>query len=552
MKQQQTTIDNIDFKDYPTKVLNGEIVSCNYIKLACKRFLSWFDRDDIEFREEKVKHIINFIYKLKHFEGDAANKHFKLEPYQIWIVSQLGWYYKGTDRRVIHNMYLELARKSGKTVLAAAIALYIMIADGEQGAEVEFIANSRKQAGIAFDKCDKFCKGLDPKGKLLKRYRDKIKFPYTNSFLQVLSSDANTQDGWSSSCCICDECHSYENDKMVQVMRSSQGFRKNPLMIYITTAGFNLFGFCYPFRQSCIDILNDTKQDDSFFVAIYTLDAEDDYKDENVWIKANPTLDVTINRNYLREQVNQSINNVSFEIATRTKNFNEWISVNEVDEWIDQTTLSIYGEDIDLNYFKDKEVFGYMGVDLSAVSDLTALSLMIPYEDKFYYKNWYFLPSVCLKKNSNADLYKNFVRNGELIIMEGTVVDYDYVTKKIQEIAEIIPIQLISYDKWNSTEWAIRMTELGMPIQPYSQAISNFSIPSKALERNIKSGNCVIDNNSITKWCFKNVVLKFDWNDNIKPIKATNQQKIDGVIAMIQALGGYLSQTHYSGEIFSI
>lgn len=136
--------------------------------------------------------------------------------------------------------------------------------------------------------------------------------------------------------------------------------------------------------------------------------------------------------------------------------------------------------------------------------------------------------------------------------MDGNVVDYDFVTKKIQEIADIIPIQLITYDKWNSTEWAIRMNELGMPLQSYSQSISNFSIPSKALERNIKKGNIILDDNSMNKWCFNNVVLKFDWNDNIKPIKGNSQKKIDGVIAMIQALGGFLSQTHYNGEIFSI
>lgn len=542
---------NIDYKEYATMVLNGSIPSCSYIKLACKRFLDWFDRDDIEFRKDKVDHIVRFISKLKLF--DCNNKPFKLEPFQVWIVSQLGWYYKGTDRRVIHNMWVELSRKNGKTELASAIALYIMIADmSDSSSEVEFVANSRKQAGIAFEKATQLCRSIDSKGKLLKYYRDKVKFPYTNSFLQVLSSDANTQDGWSSSLTVFDEVHSYKDDKMVQVMRSSQGFRKNPLILYITTAGFNLYGFAYPYRCNCIDILNGIKNDDSTFIAIYTLDVDDDYHNEDCWIKANPNLGVTISKEYLREQVAQCDNNVSFEVATRTKNFNEWLSENEIDEWVDQSTINTISQPIDLNFFKDKEVYGYMGVDLSAVSDLTALSLMIPYEDKFYFKNWYFLPSNCLKKNSNAELYRNFRRKGELIIMEGNVVDYDYVTKKIQEVANIIPIQLISYDKWNSTEWAIRMTELGMPIAPYSQAISNFSIPSKALERNIKSGKVIIDTNSINGWCFSNVVLKFDWNDNIKPVKATNQNKIDGVIAMIQALGGYLNTTHYNGEIFTI
>ena len=536
------------YTDYANKVVNGEITACNYIKLACQKYLNWLKREDIEFKSEKVDKVVNFCQKLKHFTGRFNNKPFILEPFQKWMVYNIfGFYYKGTEERVIKNIWIELARKNGKSFFAAALALYALIGDGEANSEVEFIANSRKQAQICFDMCRNVVDKLDPKHKYFKSYRDKIKFDKTKSFLQVLSSDSGNNDGWNSYCFIADEVHAYPDSKMFDVMKSSQGMRDNPLAISITTAGLNLFSFAYTQRKTNIEVLYGKKEDDSQFTAIYTLDDDDDFRDESVWIKANPNLGVTVKVQYLREQVQQAKNNTALEISTRTKNFNQWLASSDI--WISNDILLEHSQKVLLEDYRDQDIVAYVGVDLSSVSDLTSVSVMLPTEKKIIFKTYYYLPQSALDNNSNAEQYRIWHNQGLLTLTQGNVVDYSYIINDIMRINEIIPIQLIAYDRYNATQWSIEMTELGMPMQPFAQSMMNFTIPTKTLERNIKMGNVIIDDNEMTRWCFGNVVLKTDWNDNVRPTKEENQQKIDGVISMLQALGGYLSIPQYNNEI---
>lgn len=532
------------YKDYALKVVNGEIVAGLYIKLACKRYLEWFDKYD--FRPEKVNKVLNFISKLKHFTGTHNGNQFILLPYQEWIIYNVfGFYYKGTDRRVINYMYCELARKNGKTALIAAICLYMLIADGENGSEVELVANSAKQAKICFDMCSNFLSTIDPKGKYFKRYRDKIKFDTTKSFLQVLSSDAGGNDGYNSYCFCLDEAHEQPDSRLWDVMVSSQGMRQNSLGIIITTAGFNKFGFCYSYRNTCIQILNQVVEDDSQFAAIFTIDEDDDWADENCWVKANPSLGTTVLPTYLEQQVKKAKNNTSLEVGIRTKNFNQWVSSQDI--WISNDCLLQNTEKVELEKFKGQ--FAYVGVDLAAVSDLTAVSIMIPYEDKFYFKTHYYLPNSCLHDNSNSELYKDWKRKGYLTITDGNVCDYDYILRDLLKANQIVVLNKIGYDSYNATQWAISATEQSLPLEPFSQALWNFNRPTKEFERLIKSGKIIIDNNEITRWCFSNVSLKSDHNDNIKPVKTESQQKIDGVIAMIEALGTYLTVPHFDNSI---
>lgn len=534
------------YTDYALDVLNDRIIACKYIKLACERYLSWLSREDLEFKGAKADKVINFCQHLKHFTGRFNGKPFILEAWQKFIIYNIyGFYYKGTDERVIKNVYIEVARKNGKTFFASALCLYALIADGENNSEVELIANSKKQAQICFDMCSNIVGKLDPKRKWFKAYRDKIKFDKTKSFLQVLSSDSGNNDGWNSYFYCADEVHAYPDSKMYDVMKSSQGMRDNPIALAITTAGFNLFSFCYQMRQTNIDVLYGVKQDDSQFTAIYTLDEDDDWQDEKNWIKANPNLNVTVKPQYLREQIQQAKNNSSLEVSIRTKNFNQWLATSDV--WIGNDLLLECSKPININDYSD--CIGYIGVDLAAVSDLTAVSLMIPTQDKFLYKTWYYLPQSALSNNSNAELYKKWQRLGLLTITNGNVTDYDAITTDIMKIGELVNIQSIAYDTWNSTSWAIQMTELNQPLEPYSQSLGNFNRPTKEIERLIKSDKVIIDDNEITRYCFGNVVLKQDWNDNVKPTKADPLQKIDGVIAMIEALGIYLTKIHYDNII---
>lgn len=535
------------YTDYANKVVSGEIVACQYIKLACQRYLDWFNK--YEFRTDAVDRVVNFISKLRHFTGKHNGKPFVLLDYQYWIICNIfGFYHPNTNRRVINYLYIELARKQGKTALAAAIALYMLIADGENGSEVEMVANSAKQAKICFDLASNFLSSIDKKGKYFKRYRDKIKFDKTKSFLQVLSSDASGNDGYNSYCFILDECHEQKDSKLWDVMVSSQGMRENSLGIIITTAGFNKFGFCYGYRQSCIDILYGLKENDSQFAAIYTIDDSDDWADCSVWKKANPSLGHTVFESYLEQQVVNAKANTSLEVGTRTKNFNQWVS--SADIWINNDLLLKCSEQLDMRTFEG--CTAYIGVDLAAVSDLTAVSCMIPYNDKLYFKTWYYLPQSCLTDNSNCEHYKEWKRKGLLTITPGNVTDYDYVLRDIMKLSETVYIDKIAYDSYNATQWAISATEQGLPLEPYSQALWSFNKPTKELERLIRMDKVIIDNNEITRWCFSNVTLKTDHNENIKPVKTEAQQKIDGVISMIEALGIYLNTPQYNNIITAV
>lgn len=538
---------NEKYKEYAQQVVNGEITACLYIKQACKRYLEWFNKYD--FRPEKADRVVNFIKNLRHFTGKHNGKPFVLLPYQKWIIYNIfGFYYPNTNRRVINYCYMELARKQGKTALAAAICLYMLIADGENGSEVELVANSAKQAKICFDMSSNFLQSIDKKGKHFKRYRDNIKFDKTKSVLQVLSSDASGNDGYNSYCFVLDECHEQKDSKLWDVMCSSQGMRENSLGIIITTAGFNKFGFCYGYRSTCLEILSGVKEDDSQFAAIFTLDAEDDWHDSSTWIKANPSLGHTVFESYLEQQVKKATNNSTLEVGTRTKNFNQWVSNSDI--WLHNDLLLQYTQDLKLEDFKGEQCF--IGVDLAAVSDLTALSFMIPKNDKLYFITKYYLPNSALYDNSNAELYKEWKRKGYLTITDGNVTDYDYILRDILKANNEVFIYKIAYDSYNATQWAIDATTEGLPLEPYSQALWSFNRPTKELERLIKSGKVIIDNNEITRWCFSNVTLKSDHNENVKPVKGGDMQKIDGVISMIEALGIYLNTPIYNNIITAV
>lgn len=535
------------YTEYAHKVLNGEIVASIYVKLACERFFKWFDKEDFEFKPKKVDKVVNFLSKLKHYQGKSNGQPFILTDWQFFIVENIfGWYYKGTHKRVIKNVYIEVGRKSGKSTLLAGIALYALIADGENAAEIDCVANTRQQARQLFEYASELSKSLDRKEKYIKRYRNQINFPVKQSKLQVLSSDAKRLDGFNSSLFVEDELHAAVNSQLYDVLKSSQVMRENPLAVCITSAGFNKFSFCYQMRTTCIEILYGKKEDFSQFSAIYSIDEGDDWADPKVWKKSNPNLGITVTEESLQEQVTQAKNNPSLEVGVRTKNFGEWVSTQDI--WINNNTLLESTDTVDLDNFKDE--YAYVGVDLAAVSDLTAVSVMIPKEDKYYFKSKYYLPASALADNSNAEMYKEWKRRGLLTITDGNVTDYDYILNDLLKTNEKVYIRSIAYDSYNATQWAISATEQGLPLEPFSQSLGSFNKPTKELERLIRSGKVVIDNNEITRFCFANVVLKFDYCDNIKPTKATNQNKIDGVISMIQALGAFLKDPNSGGGGF--
>ena len=544
------------YVDYVKGVLDGSIVACEYIKLACQRTIDFDNRDDMYFDEEDVTRRINFIWKMRHSTGEHNRQHFKLLPWQLWLISQIfGWKWKDTGYRVTRKVFLMISRKNGKTAICSALSLAAMVGDAQSGQEIDIIANNSKQAGFCFDQIKNYAESVDPLRKIFQTYRSEIRVPYFKSKIQVLSSESMGLDGWNSSVVIFDEFHAQKNWDLYNVMKSSQAAREQPLMIVLTTAGF-LIGEAYPCYstwETCIDILRKDKQDDAYFSAIYQLDEGDDWQDEECWIKCSPSLDQTVFRQFMREELTAAKNNVSLENGIRTKTLNEWRQSENV--WLPYDLLKSNMQPMTVEEMSNlpNVSYAYIGVDLSAVSDLTALSLMVESEGKFYFKSWAFVPEDCLLSGQNAMRYRDWQKMGYIDVTDGNVQDYDYILSKIREIDRIIPIAGVYYDQWNAVQFAVNATNIGLPMYPYSQALGNFNRPTKMFELLLKKGDIVMDYNTMVLWCFANSTLKYDFNDNCKPIKAdTKNGKIDTVIAMLQALGGYYLDNNFTQDLTAV
>lgn len=536
--------------DYPTKVLNGQIVAGLYIKQACQRFFDWLERPDLLFCPDRAEKVIKFISKFKHYKGKTAKQPFILSDWQEFIIYFIyGFYWKANpDKRVIRNVYLECARKQGKSMFIAALSLYHLLGDGEPSAECYIVANSAKQADNLYTMSRTLATQLDPKQRFIKSYRDSLKFAPTKSLLRTLSFNPTAADGFNASFVVTDEYHAAPNSQMYDVMKSSQLQRLNPLNIVITTAGHNLFSPCYEMRNTCIDILAGVKSDDTQAAFIYELDETDEWDNADNYIKSNPNLYVTIDPDDITAEVNRAKNNEGTKAEVMTKTLNIWLQSAET--WIGADIVNRASKPVDLKEYSGMTC--YVGVDLAAVSDLTAVSVLIPTDNKFVFKTWYFLPSDTLKSGVNSQSYLRYKRNGQLNVTPGNVTDYDYILNKIMSLQTDYNLYIagIYYDSWNATQFAINATAQGLPMFPYSQSIGSFNKPTKEFERLIKSDRVTIDNNDITRWCLSNVALKTDWNDNAKPVKSgADSEKIDGVIAILQALAGYLTTVQWDNTI---
>ena len=541
-----------DYLTYAEDVVSGKVISCQWVKLACQRFLNDIKSGDYYVDELKYRTVNSFISVLKHYSSGSAGEQFVLEPWQKFLVTNIFCLYRSdTKKRKYTQAHISVSRKNGKTSLAAVLGLFALIADGEPAASVIMAANSREQARIDFDAASAWARQLDPRRKSLKVLRNEIVFEKNNAKLKVISADATKLDGSNDSFIVVDELHEAPDSKLYDVLRSGQGFRQQPMIMSITTAGFRIGGFCNLFEDYCKEVLQGVKQDDSLFALLYTLDEGDDWTDPSVYPKSNPNLGITVNRDWLMAQVNQAKNSPSSEVGVRTKNLNQWVSSSNV--WIPEHIIKNSMKKLDMSEFRnDNRYIVYMGFDLAAVSDLTAFTIMLvdPDEEKYYFKTWYYLPKRALDGKYNSELYKMWSQKGYLTLTDSETTDYAYIKNDILYWYNNLEVQLVSYDSWNATSLVNDLIKEGLPMQSYSQSIGNFNRPTKELERLILSDKVVIDNNPITRFCFDSVELKVDINGNAKPCGDHEKKKIDGVISMLNCLGGYLNTIYGNTEAF--
>lgn len=531
--------------EYCNDIETGKINSCLEIKQAVQRFQNDLKRTDIYFDSVKAKKAVTFIQHLKHSSGNYNNQNFILEKWQLFFVANIfGWINTHTNLRRFTDVYLEVARKNGKSALASAIALYCLVMDGEAQAQIVMAANSKKQVKKAMYKATEgFCNKLDATQKYLKVYRDEVKF-YDNEII-LLSSDTTKVDGLNISCACIDEAHEMKTTQMFDICKSSMGNRKQPLFIITTTAGFNKKYPVYNIRKTCKEILEGVKNDDSQFCLIFTLDSNDNWKDKTNWIKSNPNLNITVSQSFLQSEINKAINNVSLETGVLTKNLNIWCDT--IITWIPSNIIQRSMQPLSFNDIPTNATL-YVGVDLSSNKDLTAVTYFWINNNKHHFKTQYYLPKESLNSAADKEYYKTQAKKGNIKLIDGEVVNYDIIVEDIININKQHYITKILYDTWNASQFVLRCKENFLPLEPFSQTIANFNRPTLNFERIIYNNEVVIDNNEITIWMFNNVHLRQDSNGNVKPSKENKQNKIDGVISMLMCEGYYLitPQTNFT------
>ena len=535
---------------YCQDIQDNIIPACRETKQACYRFFYYVVNPNYYYDEDAVDTVISFINTLELTEQATPTK-FILEPWETFIIASIyGFYNKKTKERVINYVYIELAKKNGKSQLVVALALYdfLFVTDSQ----VVIAANSLRQAkDVDFKKAKQFCEQLDKKQKYLVHYYNSIKFKFNE--LLTVASDSSKLDGLNPNMAIIDEFHEANNGNLYNNLKSAMASRDNPLLLVITTAGFNRESFCYSLRSYCKAVLDGTIKDDSQFSIIYTIDEEDLDNIDNIDVqrKANPNLGISVKYKAIANEVNKAKNNNIERNGILVKHFNMWLKSNTLEDWIEEKYIIDAMQTLDIeNDIKFKNVECYVGVDLSTVSDLSSVTYLFKIDDIYYFKSFPYLPDYQINKSVNCEIYKQAISNNQLIVTPGNVIDYDYIANNIIEKNKKNEIIKIGYDKWNSTQWVINMTEAGFNMQPYSQMNGNLNKPIKEFERLLKSNKIIIDKNILTKWCFSNIIIKPDKKGNYAFDKSNNNKKIDIVASMINALGCYLDSPHMGTNVW--
>ena len=544
---------------YAHDVITGNITTSKWIKLACQRHLDdlkdghkrglWFDEQDAD-------RFIQFFERfLHHSKGKWAGQPFTLLPWQQFAVANIfGWKRDDGSRR-FSTFYCQVARKNGKTQLLAGIGLAMLDFDGEEASEVVWGATKRDQARICHDEATRMVRSSPHLKKRIKILRNNLAVPSSNSKAEPLSSDAKSADGLNVHCAVLDEFHAHKDADLLNVLKSATGARTSPLIAIITTAGFNINSPCFHMMKSTCDLLEGKTEDDSLFALIYTLDEDDDFTDPEVWIKANPSLDVTLPSTYLEKELTQSQNyGGSMLVNFRTKHMNEWVSSSAT--WIADEVVMANQQEIQ----PDPTEPCWGGLDLASVSDITALSLVWKMQGGGYLtRSWFWIPEDTVHKRIQATgsrIYQEFSELPNVFITEGNVTDYDSIRRFItgfhivdgqvkhdpDPLASQSNIQSIAFDRFNSSQCVINLASDGLSMKPYGQGFVSMSTPSKSVERLMSEGKIQHGCDPVLRWMFGNVVLRTDPSGNIKPDKEKSGDKIDGVISLIMALGQELTE----------
>lgn len=522
--------------------MSGKIVSNRLTKLMVERHIKdlqhglerglWFD-------EEKGNGAINFFEEiLKHSQGKWANTAFILEDFQafrMWCL--FGWQSSTTGGRRFKKSYVEIPRKNGKSTEAAGAALLAYTMDGESGAQIYAAATKKDQARIVFREAQNMVKSSQDLQEVLKVYAHSIVEKDGAGYFHCLSSDTKSMDGLNIHCATVDELHAHSNRDIMDLIETATSARVQPLIYAITTAGSNRNSICYEHHELVTKVLEGSLVDDSLFGAIYSIDENDDWHDQESWFKANPNLGVSKSLQYMKEQFEKAVNNPTNVNTFLRLDLNVW--TDSVTRWVTDDLWMKGAKEINIDKLKGRKC--WIGVDLASVSDTTALAILFEPDENgeqcVLFKCY--LPESTLYTGTRAQFhnYHFWARDGFLTMTKGATTDYKKVIADLLELKELYNVQLVGIDRWNSSNFYNELYDLGFDCVGFGQGYKSQTPAINGLEGLLLENKLIHGGNPVARWQCGNAMLDNDAAGNKKFNKKKSTEKIDLMAALSTAVG---------------
>jgi phage terminase large subunit-like protein len=482
---------------------------------------------------------ITLINQLTHTKGPFAGQPFNLRKWQINdIVAPI--FRTGQDgRRIYRQVLLMLPRKNGKTEIAAALAIYFLLFDGEIGGEVYSAAADKDQAAIVFNvaaqmlrnepELEAQCEIVDSQKRIVHRK--------SGSFYRAISAEAYSKHGFNASVVIYDELHAAPNRELWDVLATSQGARSQPLLIAISTAGFDRHSILWEQYAHAIKVRENPTIDPTFLPIIFEAPINADWTSEKVWRKANPALGDFRSLDEMRIACQRAKEIPAQENTFRRLYLNQW--TEQAARWLALSAWDACTTPPPRPLAKRR---CYIGMDLSSTKDLTALVAVFPDDGGgpgFDVLSQFFIPQDSIRERVNRDRvpYDQWQRDGYVIATPGNVVDYESVRVSLRHEAQHYDVREIAYDPWNATDLVTRLQEQdGFTCVPMRQGFVSLSAPTKGLEKAVLSRALRHDAHPVLRWNVSNVSVETDATGNLKPSKKVSTDRIDGVVALIMAI----------------
>ncbi len=525
---------------YAKLVIQGEIIANKWVKLACERHLEDLKRSKEDpdfpwkFDEEKGWRPIRFIEKKCH-PTKGSFKHLVMQPWQHFVVgSMFGWVNKSTGVRRYRESLIFVARKNGKTELESGLADYMAGFDGENGPNVYFLANSQKQASLLYEGSRTMIQKSPWLSDRFVPNRSEIRYPKTGGKILAMSAEKNNKDGENVHFAVFDEIHEYQDYSLINVMRNSRGTRKQPLIVYITTAGYVLDGPLVDMVDQGHDTLDNYEDDinNRTFYYLASLDDKEEVNDPKMWVKANPNIGLMQLADMITDFQNER--RVPAQFADwLTKRFNIFSEVDEL-SYITPEILQKNTRHLDLEELRGRECVG--GYDLSDTEDFTSACLEFPLDDGGVFileHSW--IPHARYERDKNPERIRKWERDGEVTIIPGDYVDYSYVLDWFNEQAQKYDITIIRYDPAKAIRLNKELEEAGFETDKVRQGFFTLGGAMQNFKELLLDGKVVFNERSMFKWYLNNVHLRQDRNDNWLPTKTSQSRKIDGFAAALDA-----------------